>query len=800
MPSPDARQRLDALAAHIHDQFSSTRRVLSFDEWLALVVEHPTRHLRNAAQYTRDAFDFFGRRKVRTPSGEVTRYRIFDDAWEKHRPADPDEGVSGRSESLDKLFIAQRGRRLVGQEEAQKQLYEALDGFCRLGRVDKLLLLQGPNGSAKSTLLECIERGLEVYSETEQGALYRFAWVFPTKEPKGGGIGFGAAGLRDTLGEESYARLDGDAIDARVTDETKDHPIFLIPVDQRQVLLDEMCGADDDFVVSETIRRGQLSARNYKIYEALLKAYQGDLKKVLQHVQVERLYLSRNYRTGLVDVEPKQTVDARSFPVTGDKAFAPLPAAVGGQMLYGAQGDLVEANRGLITFSDLLKRPYEHYKYLLTAVEGGRVSLDHVVLNLDMVFMGSINDLNLLAFREQNAMEYQSFRARLDLIEVRYLLDYRVERKIYSEQIGDLLRGVHIAPHVERILALWGVMTRLRRPDPDKYDKRISSVLKRLTPLEKADLYAYGRVPEGLSSEEARELLAAVPQMHRERFGHAFVRIDGRTVDDYEGSFGASVRDLKGVLLDAASEPNVEAVTVPRVFEHIRMLLRDKANHRWMNLQPDAGFHLLDGDEASITEAAWVRWLDLSEREVREALGLVDEERYLELFRKYVFNIRHAVKGEKIYDDVTGDLADPDEKFMAGLEKSMDPAADAAIGDKDDRKKFREEVLARIGAWALSHPNEDPALDEIFPDYFARLREDYYRQQKDTVAKGIRSMLEVLKGDDARLDDAEISDADKSRARKAVKVLLGEGDKPRRERHTKDTLKETLVYLSKTRY
>lgn len=798
MTNPDARKRLDALAAHVHDQFSSTLRVLSFEEWLEVVVEHPTRHLRNAAQHLRDAFDYFGPRKVRTPSGEVTRFRIFDDAWEKRSDAAERARESGHHEALDKLFSAQRGRRLVGQEEAQKQLYEALDGFCRLGRVDKLLLLQGPNGSAKSTMLECIERGLEVYSETEEGAVYRFAWVFPTKEPKGGGIGFGAAGLRDTLGEESYARLDGDSIDARVVDEIKDHPIFLIPVDQRQVLLDELCAGHPEFVVSATIRRGQLSARNFKIYEALLKAYQGDLKKVLQHVQVERLHLSRNYRMGLVDVEPKQTVDARSFPVTGDRAFASLPAAVGGQMLYGAQGDLVEANRGLITFSDLLKRPYEHYKYLLTAVEGGRVSLDHVVLNLDMVFMGSINDLNLLAFREQNAMEYQSFRARLDLIEVRYLLDYRVERKIYSEQIVDLLRGVHIAPHVERILAMWGVMTRLRRPDPEKYDARIGEVLKRLTPLAKADLYAYGRVPEGLSSEEARELLAAVPRMHTERFNHAFVRIDGRTVDDYEGSFGASVRDLKGVLLDAASEPGVAAVTVPRVFKHIRLLLRDKANHRWMNLQPDAGFHLLDGDENSITEAAWNRWLDLSEREVREALGLVDEERYLELFRKYVFHIRHAVKGEKIYDDVTGDLAEPDESFMSGLEKSMDPAADAAIEDREQRKKFREEVLARIGAWALSHPNEDPALDEIFPDYFARLREDYYRQQKDTVAKGIRFMLELLSEEQEKPKN-DLSDADEARARTAVKVLLGE-EGNRKERHTRDTLKETLVYLSKHRY
>lgn len=84
------------------------------------------------------------------------------------------------------------------------------------------------------------------------------------------------------------------------------------------------------------------------------------------------------------------------------------------------------------------------------------MALDHVMLNLDVVFTGSANDLNLLEFRALRAGEYQSLRGRLELIPVPYLLDYRVERRVYAEQVGDLLRGIHIAPHVTAILALWG--------------------------------------------------------------------------------------------------------------------------------------------------------------------------------------------------------------------------------------------------------------------------------------------------------------------------------------------------------
>lgn len=773
---PASVARIQALAASVSEEFKATRRLLSFDEWFSLLSAEPTVHARSAAQYLSAAFEHFGTRNVRTPKGQIQRYSLFDsehDGW----------------------------HRLVGQEEAQNELVEGIEGFVRLGRVNKLLLLHGPNGSAKSTMLESLQRALEVYSRTERGALYRFAWVFPNRRKSKGGIGFSAdEGLRDALGEDTFARLSSDEMDSRVVDEVKDHPIFLIPVSKRRALLEDILAKERRFVTSEVILHGELSQRNRRIFDALLASYGGDMRRVLQHVQVERFFLSRQYRQGLVTVEPKQTVDARSFPVTPDSAFSSLPTSVGSQAIYAVQGDLVDANRGIVNFSDLLKRPYEHYKYLLTATETGQVALDHLVLGLDLMFTGSANDVELLQFRVMRSSEYQSFRARLGLIRVPFLLDYRVERKIYQEQVGDILRGVHVAPHVTKILALWGVMTRMRRPAAALYPK-LAKVIEKLTPLQKADLYAYGRVPRGLSSEEARELLAAVPEMYQEEFPHAVVKAEGseHPLGDYEGSFGASVRDLKAVLLASAASPGTSCVTVPSVFKELREYLSDRNNFRWMLMPVDGSFHLLDGKPESITHQAWDRWLDWSDGDVREALGLVDEARYLALFRKYVVHVSHSIKRERLFDEVTGELTDPDKKFMADIEKTMIPdvTTDAARG------KHREEVLSRIGAWALSHPNEDPAYDEIFPDYFALLQEDYYERQKESVGKSVQAMLSLLsEHDERRADKTAGLDAEaQAAARHAVEVLLGEHDSgERRERHTRETLKETLVNLSRFRY
>ncbi|MCH9684689.1 MAG: serine protein kinase PrkA, partial [Deltaproteobacteria bacterium] len=250
---PTAVARIESLAASVSAEFKATRRLLSFDEWFALLCAEPTVHARSAAQFVRDAFEHFGTRSVRTPKGQIQRYCLFDsefDGW----------------------------HRLVGQEEAQNELYEAIEGFVRLGRTNKLLLLHGPNGSAKSTMLESLQRALEVYSRTERGALYRFAWVFPNRQHSTGGIGFSASqALQDALGEETFARLGSDQVDARVLDEVKDHPLYLLPVPDRRALLEEVLGSEKNFVISDAILHGDLSHRNRKVFDALLATHGGDL-------------------------------------------------------------------------------------------------------------------------------------------------------------------------------------------------------------------------------------------------------------------------------------------------------------------------------------------------------------------------------------------------------------------------------------------------------------------------------------------------------------------------------------------
>jgi serine protein kinase len=164
------RELLVELGTSVRDDFTRNRRVMSFAEYLNLVVAEPLRQLRSSTQYIVDCLDHYGTSMVKYPWGEVRRFHLFDAPW-----------AGGE----DRLF---------GQEPVQNAVYRVLRSFVQDGRANKLILLHGPNGSAKSTFIRCLGRGLEHYSTLDEGALYRFSWIFPTQKHTRGGIGFGGAG------------------------------------------------------------------------------------------------------------------------------------------------------------------------------------------------------------------------------------------------------------------------------------------------------------------------------------------------------------------------------------------------------------------------------------------------------------------------------------------------------------------------------------------------------------------------------------------------------------------------------
>ena len=87
--------------------------------------------------------------------------------------------------------------------------------------------------------------------------------------------------------------------------------------------------------------------------------------------------------------------------------------------------------------------------------------------------------------------------------------------------------GKHIAPHTAYVAALWSTLTRMRKPLPEKYPKGLADMVAKLTPIEKAELYAHGRAPDGLNAEQTKELLGNIDKIWGE--SDAYPNYEGRT-------------------------------------------------------------------------------------------------------------------------------------------------------------------------------------------------------------------------------------------------------------------------------
>ncbi len=707
------------MAEEVERRFKSGRRVLSFSEYLDLFATDPVRYARDASRYVRDVFDHYGTVTVDHPWGEFTRWKLFDLPWEK---PDSPRGALPRGA-------------LIGQEQVQGEMYRALSNFAREGRPGRLLLLHGPNGSAKSTIVGCLMRAMENYSHQDDGALYRFVWVFPSNKTIRGALGF-AKGDAAKVDTSTYAHLADDQIDAKILLEVRDHPLFLLPLDERRRFLERAWEAakrttgSEPEPPSEWILRGELSHKAAQVFEALLASYDGSYKEVLKHVEVERYFISQRYRVGAVTVGPQMSVDAGERQLTVDRSLAALPPSLQAVPLYEVKGELIDAAGGVLEFSDLLKRPLDTFKYLQLSIETGEVSLTQQNVQLNCVMLASANEVHLDAFREHP--EFASFRGRLELIRTPYLLSYVQEQAIYDAHVAPQVRR-HVAPHATRMAAMFAVLTRMRKATPERYGRTLGAVLSGLTALEKMDLYATGRAPERLDGDAQKTLRANIPSIYEESDSYPI----------YEGRIGASPREMRMILLDAAQSTHYQCLSPVAVLEEIEVLCRRRGEFEWLQQEPlGGGYH----DTNQFLESLTARLLDTWEHELYSTSGLVEEDQYADLFDRYVQHVSMWVKKERVRNRVTGDYEEPDEKLMREVERLLDV--------KGDPSEARQAMIGAIAAWALDHPGARVDASVVFPHYLKLMRDSIFSEKRDLVAARARDIVLYVREDSGGLDAA----------------------------------------------
>ena len=517
----------------------------------------------------------------------------------------------------------------------------------------------------------------------------------------------------------SFAYLEDKDITAILSSELKDHPILLIPPEYRKKMIEEQLKDNPrllDSVKKSYLYNGDLSKRNRMIYDSLLKSYKGHYEDVMKHIRVERFNVSQRYSISAVTIEPQIHTDAKLQQITMDKRLATLPPSLQSLNLFSITGETISANRGILEFSDLLKRPLDTYKYLLMTVESKNINLQGILTELDLFLIGTSNEVHLTAFKQHP--DFNSFKGRFNFIRVPYLVDIDNEIKIYRQQVEGLKSHANYEPHALFSLCLFATMSRLRPPQAKNYpDKALGNIVVGLNPLEKALFLSHEEAPERLDTE-SKQLLKAHVQEVRSEFDNDNL---------YEGKFGLSPRDIKKIIYKLARKH--ETVTFVEVIDYLRKFISKKGEYDFLEIPPQADYHHPSRFIDLIKEYS----LRIFDKELRDSLGMVDERSYEDYVRKYIENITAFIKGEKVKNTITDRFEESDLYFIKEFESS--------ISLKEDENKFRSHLLSTLGAYSLDHPGEKIVYTTVFPRLIKRLKESFRQEQKKMIETLSRHLI-----------------------------------------------------------
>ncbi|GMV81346.1 MAG: hypothetical protein AMXMBFR7_25300 [Planctomycetota bacterium] len=450
----------------------------SFEEYLDLVVQQP-QITRNSYQRLYDMIMGYGTDEITQQRERVTRFRFFDDPISDGR-----DGVFG----LEKPLM-----RLVNILKAAAMGY---------GAEKRVILLHGPVGSAKSTIVRLLKKGLEVYSKTDAGKMYTFAWNLP-----------------DLHGQDAVALCP-----------MNEEPLKLVPPDLR----DKVAGWINEKSKSEYQVRieGDLDPFCRYTFRVLMDKYNGDWKKVMGHIRVRRLVLSEKDRIGIGTFQPKDEKNQDSTELTGDINYRKI-AEYGSDSdprAFNFDGEFNIANRGLIEFIEMLKLDVAFLYDLLGASQEHKIKPKKFAqTDIDEVIIGHTNEPEYRKLQTNELME--AFRDRTVKVDIPYNVRVSDEIKIYKRDFTKERVKKHVAPHTIEMTALWAVLTRLE--DPKK---------AQLSLLQKAKLYDGKNIP-GFTEDHVIELKAEAqregmngisPRYIQDKVSNALVRhTDARSLNPF---------------------------------------------------------------------------------------------------------------------------------------------------------------------------------------------------------------------------------------------------------------------------
>ena len=311
---------------------------------------------------------------------------------------------TGRSgEPTYKFFTSE----LFGLDKTLQQLVDYFHSAAKRLEVRKrILLLMGPVGGGKSTIVTMLKRGLEKYTRGDEGAVYVIKGCPMHEEP----LHLVPDELRPEIEREYGLYIEGDLCPAC-----------------RQVVQEKYHGK-------------------------------------IENVMVRRISFSEKNRVGIGTFSPSDPKSQDISELTGSIDLSTIGqyGVESDPRAYRFDGELNVANRGLMEFIEMLKCDEKFLYGLLTLSQEQNIKTGRfAMIYADEVIVSHTNENEYNSFVANKKSE--ALQDRIIVIKVPYNLRVSDEVKIYEKLVSQSdLKGVHIAPHTLNIASIFAVLTRLQ--------------------------------------------------------------------------------------------------------------------------------------------------------------------------------------------------------------------------------------------------------------------------------------------------------------------------------------------------
>jgi serine protein kinase len=270
----------------------------------------------------------------------------------------------------------------------------------------RILLLVGPPGSAKSTIVTVLKRCLEDYTRTDAGAVYAIAGCPMHEDP----LHLLPLPARERLLRERGIRVEGD----------------LCPVCAHRL--------------------------------------EHEWNRDIEGVAVERVVFSEQGRVGIATFAPSDPNVQDVSDLVGSMDIVALQkwGVESHPLAYRFDGALNVANRGLCELIEWLKAKTEIQFTLLTLAQERQIKTGRFALiSADEVLLAHTNEAEYQRFVADRKNE--ALQSRTYLIKVPYNLRWSDEVRIYEKLLSESRGMGHVAPWTLQAAAAWALLSRYEK-------------------------------------------------------------------------------------------------------------------------------------------------------------------------------------------------------------------------------------------------------------------------------------------------------------------------------------------------